>query len=101
MAEEIKLPEGVTEKEAKKFLKSLKKEPIVFKEIEIGYNTILRIHKTYFKGRYLLAIQKFWREDETQDWQYGKAISFPDEVIDDIIDGFTKMKTYVEGEQDA
>jgi hypothetical protein len=69
-----------------------KEKPIIFKEIEVGPNTILRVQKTYYKGKELLGIQKFWRQDPTEEWQYGKIITFPDEAIDDLIEGLKKMK---------
>jgi len=100
MVEKVELPKGASKKEAEKFLSSLKEEPIIFKEIEIGSNSILRIQKTYFKGRELLGIQKFWRSDPTEDWQFGKAITFPEESIDDILEGFSTMKAYLDKELD-
>jgi len=101
MVEKMDLPEGVSEKEAEKFLSRLKKEPIIFQEIEVGYNSVIRIQKSYYEGRELYGLQKFWREDESQDWQYGKAITFSrtsiEEKIDNVIEGFTKMKAFLEG----
>ena len=96
MAEKVELPEGVSEKDAEKFLKTLKTHPPIFKEVETGYNSLIRIHQLNFRGKQLPAFQKFWRENETQDWQYGKAITFPYEAIDDLIDGLQQMKAYIE-----
>lgn len=98
MVEKVELPNGVSKEEAEKFLSTLNKEPTVFKEIEVGPNSILRIQQSYYKNKKLLGIQKFWREDPTQEWQYGKAITFPDESIDDIVEGFTAMQTYLNKE---
>jgi hypothetical protein len=98
MVEKVKLPKGVSKEEAEKFLSSLKQEPIIFKEIEVGPNSIIRIQQSYYKNRKLLGLQKFWRQDPTQEWQFGKAITFPDESIDDVIEGFTAMKTYLDKE---
>lgn len=90
MVKKVDLPQGESKTETKT------DQPVIFKEIGVGYNSILRVHKSFYKGRPLLSIQKFWREDESGDWQFGKAITFPDEVIEDLIEGLTKMKEYVE-----
>jgi len=96
MAEKVELPEGVSEEDAKKFLKTLPPHSPVFKEVETAYNSLIRVHQLNYKGKQLPAIQKFWREDETQAWKYGKAITFPSEVIDNLIDGLQKMQAYIE-----
>jgi len=96
MVEKVELPVGVSVEDAKKFLKTLPPPPRVFKEVETGYNSLIRVHQLNYKGRQLPAIQKFWRENENQDWQYGKAITFPYEAIDDLIDGLQRMKTWME-----
>lgn len=96
MVEKVELPEGVSEEDAKKFLKTLPTHSPVFKEVETGYNSIIRVHQLNYKGKQLPALQKFWRENETQDWQYGKAITFPYEAITDIIEGLQKMQAYIE-----
>ena len=76
-----------------------KKTPPIFAEIETGYNSLTRIHLlTYKNHKNLPAVQKFWREDESQEWKPGKAITFSYETIDDIIEGLQKMKTYIEEE---
>lgn len=93
MVEKVELPEGVSKEEAEKILSN---QPIVFQEIEVGYNSLIRVHKSFYKGRPLLCIQKFWREGEDQEWKFGKAITFPDEAIEDLIEGLTKMKEYIE-----
>ena len=93
MAEKIELPEGVSKEEAYKFLSS---QPVVFKTIETGPNSLIKIHKTLFKGKELLSIQKFWRGSEEDDWKYGKAITFKYEDIEDLIEGLTKMKSWCE-----
>ena len=95
MAEKMELPEGVSKEDAEKFLES---QPIVFKTIETGPYSQIRIHKTSYKKRELLSIQKFWREPEPplDDWQYGKAIAFKYEDIDDLIKGLTKMRKWCE-----
>lgn len=93
MAEKMELPSGASKEDAEKFLKS---QPIVFKTIETGPNSEIRIHKTFYKNKELLSIQKFWREDDTQEWQFGKAITFHFEDIDDLMEGLTKMKTHLE-----
>ena len=98
MVKKVEFPKRVSKKEAEKFLSTLKQKPIIFKEIEIGPNSVLRIQQSYYKGRKLLGLQKFWRQDPTQEWQFGKAITFPDESIDDVIEGFTAMQNYLNEE---
>jgi len=93
MAEKVELPPGVSKEQAEKVLKE---QPVVFTEIETGYNSKIQIRKNFYKGKELFGIQRFWREDETKDWQFGKAIDFPEESIDEVIEGFTKMKAYLE-----
>ena len=63
-----------------------------FKEIECGYNQILRIHQHLYKGKELLSIQKFWRKEETDPWELGKGVTFPYEAIDGIIEGLQTMQ---------
>lgn len=73
------------------------KAPPIFAEVETGYNSLTRVHLLSYKShKNLPAVQKFWREDEDQDWKPGKAITFPYEVIQSIMDGLQKMKTYIE-----
>ena len=93
MAEKTELPEGVTKEEADKFLSS---QPVIFKTIKTGPNSLIRIWKNLYKGKELLSIQKFWRESEEDEWQYGKAITFNYEAIEDIMEGLTKMKEWCE-----
>ena len=71
-------------------------QPVVFKSIETGPNSLIRIHRTSYKGKECLSIQKFWRESEGDDWQYGKAITFKYGNIEDLIEGLTAMKTWCE-----
>ena len=74
-----------------------KKAPPTFKDIETGYNSLTRIHLLNYKNsKNLPAVQKFWREDESEEWKPGKAITFPYETIDDLIDGLQAMKTWLE-----
>jgi len=97
MAEKVELPEGVSEEEAKKFLKTLNTHPPIFAEVETGYNSLTRVHLLNYKNhKNLPAVQKFWREDEDQDWKPGKAITFQYESIDDIIEGLQAMQAYIE-----
>lgn len=93
MAEKVELPKGVSKEEAEEFLNQ---QPVVFKTLEIGHNSQIRIHRTIYKNKELLSIQKFWRESEADDWQYGKAIVFKYEDIDEIIEGLTTMKSWCE-----
>ena len=72
-----------------------KKAPI-FAEIETGYNSLTRIHILTYKGKTLPAIQKFWREDDDSEWKPGKAITSPYEAIESIIEGYQKMKAWLE-----
>ena len=100
---EIPIPEGMSSKDFQKayeaFLKTQGRkqtqkegEPRTFKEIECGYNQILRIHQHFFKGKELLSIQKFWRKEETGSWEFGKGVTFPYEAIDDLIEGLQTMQ---------
>ncbi len=93
MAEKLELPEGVSKEEAEEFLSH---QPIIFKALLTGDNSQIRIHKTHYMNKELLSIQKFWRQDEKSDWQYGKAITFKYESIEDLIEGLTSMKSWCE-----
>lgn len=93
---EIELPAGVSKEQAEKLLKA---QPVTFMEIDTGYLKMVRIQKNVYKGKDLYGIQNFFKEDETQDeWQYGKAVNFPPENIDEVIEGFQKMKAYIESQ---
>lgn len=86
----------MTSKEAAE--KLLKAQPVIFSEVEVSYLKKIRVWKNFYKGKELLCIQQFYKEDETQEeWLFGKAITFPEEAIDDIIEGLAKMKAYLEG----
>ena len=69
---------------------------VEFATIETGHNKQLRVRRSVYKGKENLGIQSFWREDESQDWQFGKAVTFDYEVIDDIITGLNAMKEWCE-----
>ena len=75
------------------------KAPPIFAEYETGYNSLQRVHLLNYKNsKNLPAVQKFWREDESQEWKPGKAITIPDECLDKLIEGLQKMQTYIEEE---
>lgn len=79
-----------------------KKSPPIFAEVETGFNSSTRVHLLNYKqSKNLPAVQKFWREDEDQEWKPGKAITFNYETIDDIIDGLQKMKAWIEENPNA
>jgi len=87
---------GISEKEAKKLLKE---QPVVFAEIEVSYLKKVQVRKNFYKGRESYCIQQFYKEDETQEeWQFGRAVPTPYEAIDQIIEGLTKMKGYIEAQ---
>jgi len=95
VSEEVILPPGFSKEQAERLLKE---QPIIFSEMEVGYLKKIRVWKNFYKGKELYGIQTFYKEDETQDeWKFGKAINFPPELIDEILEGFTKMKAYIEG----
>lgn len=104
MAEEVKvtLPEGTTPEQVEKMLqkmfpKNLKEtQNLVFKKWEAGPNKELQIERTFFKGRQLLSIRKWWREDETQEFKPGKGVTFGFEDIEEIIEGLQAMLNYFE-----
>ena len=74
----------------------------VFKDILTGYNSLTRIHLINYKSsKNLPALQKFWREDEDQEWKPGKAITFHYEAIEDVIQGLTDMKSWLEEHPNA
>lgn len=76
-----------------------KKAPPTFAQVETGYNSLIRVHLLSYKNHINLpAVQKFWREDESQDWRPGKAITLPYESIDTLIEGLEKMRNYIEEE---
>ena len=100
---EVELPPGMTAGKLQALLSKTRKapvqeaEPVVFAEIENGHNKQIRVHRTVYKGRELLSIQNFYiDESKGPDWQFGKAITFDYELIDDIIGGLTKMKSWCE-----
>lgn len=102
---EFTLPPGMTEEQFKKALEKMNKPekkvvkdsaPVVFQEIDNGHNKLLRVHRTVYKEKELLGIQNFWRKDESEDWEFGKAVTFDYELIQDIITGLEKMKAWCE-----
>ena len=96
MPEKITLPEGLSKEAAEKLLKQ---QPVVFIEIETGYLKKIIIWRNFYKGKELFGMQNFYKEDETQEeWKFGKAVNFPPENIDDVIEGFTKMKAFIDNE---
>lgn len=93
---EIELPEGVTQEQVAKILRD---QPVTFMEIDTGYLQMVRIQKNVYKGKIYYGMQNYYKEDENQeDWQYGKTVNFPPEEIDSVIEGFQKMKAYIEGQ---
>jgi len=91
----IELPVGVSEAQAREALKA---QPVIFTEVDTGYLKQVRVQRNFYKGKELYGLQNFYKEDETQeDWQFGKAVNFPPECLDDIIEGLQKMKAYIEG----
>jgi len=102
---EFTLPPNMTEEEFMKAVEKMNKpekkavtdtKPVLFQEIEAGHNKLIRVHRTVYKDKELLSVQNFWRKDESEDWQFGKAITFDYEVIQDIIEGLKKMKAWCE-----
>lgn len=99
---EITLPEGTTKEQ---LLEALEKKtpsnskPVIFKEFESG-NNLIRIYRDVFKGREILAIRKFWKDDN-ENWQPGKGATFLYEDIEEIIEGLQEMKTWCEEHQEG
>ena len=78
-----------------------KEKPIkIFKVIKHNENKETRIIRDFYKGREMLSIRKFWRDPETgtPDWQPGKGVTFNYEDIEDIVEGLTLMKKFLEEE---
>jgi len=92
--EKVTLPPGITQEQAKELLKN---QSVVFAELDTGYLKKVQIQKSFYKGKELFGIQIFYKEDETEEWKYGKAVNFPPDLIDEVIEGLTKMKAYIEG----
>ena len=103
---EIEIPEGMTEEEFKKTIQQMAKagakkaqkseEPVIFKKIESGVNQEIRVEKTFYKGREILSIRKYYKEDENSDFKPGKGVTFNYEDIDEIIEGLKLMQEYLE-----
>lgn len=71
-------------------------DQVIFQEIECGHNQLLRVYRDIFKGRELLSIRKFWREDEDDpEWKPGKGVTFHDEQIEGLIEGLQGMQTWL------
>ena len=104
MGEEVKIsiPENITLEQVAKIVQKMSKqtpekgEDMVFKKWEAGLNKELRVEKSYFKGRKLLGIRKYWREDETQEFKPGKGVTFTFEDIEEIIEGLQAMLNHFE-----
>ncbi|KKM07212.1 hypothetical protein LCGC14_1736130 [marine sediment metagenome] len=103
---ELDLPAGMDPEEAKKALEGLLKKAtdkrptpsdgdlVVFKEIESGHNQMIRVYRDIFKGREMLSIRRFYRND-VEEWAPAKGVTFHDEDVDDVIEGLQLMNEWL------
>ena len=70
--------------------------PIIFKEIKKSDRKMLRVWRTFYKGKELLSLQNFWRTGPEEAWDFGKAITFNYEDIDELIEGLQAMQKWYE-----
>ena len=99
------LPEDMSPEEVTKALASLlSKKPKqektensskVFKKIEAGPVDEIRISRDFYKGKEFLSIRK-WYTDEEGNLKPGKGVTFQYEHIEEIMEGLTLMKDYLE-----
>jgi len=69
---------------------------VIFAELEKTDVQKVRIWYNVFKNMKLYCIQNFWRENPTDNWRFGKAITFHPEDIDKIISALTDMREWYE-----
>jgi len=102
---EIDLPEDMSPEEVTKALATLlskkpKKEKIddsskIFKKIEAGPEDEIRVSRDFYKGKEFLSIRK-WYTDEEGTLKPGKGVTFQYEHIEEIMEGLTLMRDYLE-----
>jgi hypothetical protein len=107
---QVELPSGMTVKDLERVLAAASKaargatlsdDSPIFTEIEKTEKEIIRVYRSTYKGREVLSIRAFWRNDQFPDWQFGKGVNFDYEMIDSLIEGLTKMKDWCEEHPDA
>lgn len=76
--------------------KAVLEEPVIFKEIVKTPKKMIRVWRNFYRDRELLSFQTFWKGKESDDWQFGKAVVFDYEDINDIIDGLQDMEKWCE-----
>ena len=70
-------------------------EPVVFKEWESS-NNLLRVYRGTYRGREQLSIRRFYQEEGSSEWKFGKGVTFEYEDIDLILEALQEMKTWCE-----
>ena len=76
------------------------KQLIIFKKIVHTDDMETRVYKDIFKGRQILSIRRFYRDEETGEMCPGKGITLQEDYIDEIIEGLQIMLAWCEGEVD-
>ena len=98
---QVTLPPGMTPEQFTKMMEKMTKtqpegDDVVFKAIPETELQELRVVRSVYKGRELLALRRYWRKDSSEELQPGKGATFTYEEIDEIIEGLQKMKTWCE-----
>lgn len=82
-------------KEGEAARRNVTDDPVIFKEIEITDVRMIRIWRNVYKGRELLSIQSFWKKEMLDtEWEFGKAITFDENSIPELLDGLEAMKSW-------
>jgi hypothetical protein len=76
--------------------KDTSSDVVTFATVQTKDNEQIRALRIVYNGRGSLRLQAFYRKEATQDYQYGKALVFKYENIDEIVQGLLDMKTWCE-----
>lgn len=105
----VPLPEGMTQDQFNRSLQNfLTKESTkaegeakVFKEFPAGDNQVIRVERSYYKGKEFLSTRRYWCTNLDPELKPGKGLTFQYEHIEDLIEGLESMKEWLEDNPNA
>lgn len=74
-------------------------EDITVTTVQKNQNVQIRILVVDFKKNTYIHIREFFRRSESEDWQYGKGVTFPYDnidILDALISGLQRIKKALE-----
>lgn len=101
----VDLPEGMTPEDFTKLLTNFAKKEkraqkedksIIFKKIEKGLDKEIRVSRDTYKGRTYNSIREWYTDSNDGQLKPGRGVTFSYEEVDELIDGLTQLKTYLE-----